>query len=253
MYSLSVGLGTCKIHPSPTIFQPQLSIPLRNFSLSTKFPPQKRPRNLYFPSTVTKRFHFYRTPYAIFGKTNANPKASENLDGVNEEKEDFVTRVLKENPSQVEPRFLIGNKLYTLKEKENLSKNSLDYGVLGLLKILNFKSLFPKTSYDGQLTKSEEEVYLKDILREYKGKLYVPEQIFGANLSEEEEFEKNVEELPKLNIEDFRKYMKSDKIRILTFKENAAAAYGVGYRDFVVELTEIPGEKNLQRTRWLIT
>ncbi|KAL3499211.1 hypothetical protein ACH5RR_038304 [Cinchona calisaya] len=238
------------VHPSPVFLQPQKpTIYLRKFSLPIKFPPQKSQKNLNFPPISGKRFHFYHSPYAIFGKTNANSKAAENLE---DEKEDFVTRVLKENPSQVEPRFLIGNKLYTLKQRENLSKKGLDYGVVGLLKKLNLKSLFSKTSkVGGQLIKSEEEeVYLKDILREYRGKLYVPEQIFGVNLSEEEEFEKNVEDLPKLSIEDFRKYMKSDKIRMLTFKENAAAPYGVGFRDFVVELKEIPGEKSLQRTKW---
>lgn len=250
MYSSAMGLDPFQYNPSPTLFQPQPSILLRDFSQPVKFQLQNRQKYLNCPVTSAKRFHFYHSSYTNFGKIKANSKASENLDGINDEKDDFVTRILKENPSQVEPRYLIGNKLYTLKEKENLSKKNLDYGVVGLLKTLNLKSLLSKTSYEGQLTKSAEEVYLKDILREYKGKLYVPEQIFGANFSDEEEFEKNVEELPKMSIEDFRKCMKSDKLKLLTFKENAASTYGVGFRDFVVELKEIPGERSLQRTKW---
>ncbi|XP_027081356.2 probable inactive ATP-dependent zinc metalloprotease FTSHI 1, chloroplastic [Coffea arabica] len=250
MYFSAVGLGPFQNNPSPTLFQPQPSIIRRDFSLHVKFQLQKRQKYWNCPVTSAKRVHFYHSPYTLFGKIKANSKASENLYGSNDEKDDFVTRILKENPSQVEPRYLIGNKLYTLKEKENLSNKNLDYGVVGLLKTLNLKSLLSKTRYEGQLTKSGEEVYLKDILREYKGKLYVPEQIFGANFSDEEEFEKNVEELPKMSIEDFRKCMKSDKIKLLTFKENPASPYGVGFRDFVVELKEIPGERSLQRTKW---
>ncbi|KAH0698349.1 hypothetical protein KY289_015831 [Solanum tuberosum] len=104
-------------------------------------------------------------------------------------------------------------------------------------------------SDEGSLMKSGD-VFLKDILREYKGKLYVPEQIFGANLSEEQEFEKNVEDLPKMSLVDFQKYMKFDKIKLLTFKEDSGASLGLRSRDFIVELKEMPGEKSLQRTKW---
>lgn len=164
-----------------------------------------------------------------------------------------MTRVLKENPSQVEPKYLIGNKLYTLKEKEDLGKKGLLNGsVLEILKRLNIKGMVKNASDEDSLMKSGD-VFLKDILREYKGKLYVPEQIFGANLSEEEEFEKNVEDLPKMSLEDFQKYMKCDKIKLLTFKEDTGASLGFGVRDFVVELKEMPGEKSLQRTKWLVS
>lgn len=176
-----------------------------------------------------------------------------NSEGVGGEKDDFVTRVLKENPCQVEPKYLIGKKLYTLKEKENLNKKGLDYGVGELLKKLNLRALLNTKADESHLAKTEEEVFLKDILREYKGKLYVPEQVFGANLSEEEEFDKNVDELPKMTFEDFRNYMKSDKIKLLTFKEHSGVSYVFGYRNFIVELKEIPGEKSLQRTKWLIS
>ncbi|KAG7572317.1 hypothetical protein ISN44_As09g006860 [Arabidopsis suecica] len=111
--------------------------------------------------------------------------------------DDFVTRVLKENPSQLEPRYRVGDKLYNLKEREGLSK--------------------------------------------------------GANateLSEEEEFEKTVKDLPNLSLEDFRKAMENDKVKLLTSKEVSGVPYTSGYRDFIVDLKEIPGVKSLQRTKW---
>ncbi|XVF51295.1 hypothetical protein PTKIN_Ptkin04bG0173600 [Pterospermum kingtungense] len=167
--------------------------------------------------------------------------------------DDFVTRVLRENPSQVEPRFLVGNKIYTLKEKEDLSKGNN----LGLIEILKKKLRSKETSKNvserqTEVSSENDNVFLKDILREYKGKLYVPEQIFGAELSEEEEFDKNLEELPKMSLEDFRKAMKSDKVKLLTSKEVSAASYVGGYRDCVVDLKEIPGDKSLQRTKWAL-
>lgn len=161
-----------------------------------------------------------------------------------------MTRVLKENPSQVETRYKVGDKLLTLKEKEDLEKKSFDTGAFEILRRLNLKAFSRKSQEEGYQGKPEE-VYLKDILREHKGKLYVPEQIFRSNLSEEEEFEKNVEELPKMEFEDFQKYLKTDKVKLLTFKEDNAANYGFGFRDFVVELKEMPGHKSLQRTKWL--
>lgn len=163
-----------------------------------------------------------------------------------------MTRVLKENPSQVEPRYLIGEKFYTLKEKESLSKSS-NVGFIELLaKRLNFKKAeLRKESSEARNdsgVKNEEAVFLNDILREYKGKLYVPEQIFGTELPEEVEFERSLEELPKMSIEDFQKAMKNDKVDLLTSKEVKGASYGIS--NFIVDLKEIPGEKSLHRTKW---
>ncbi|KAK9926949.1 hypothetical protein M0R45_024155 [Rubus argutus] len=166
--------------------------------------------------------------------------------------DDFVTRVLKENPSQVEPRYLIGEKFYTLKEKESLSKSS-NVGFIELLaKRLNFKKAeLRKESSEARNdsgAKNEGAVFLNDILREYKGKLYVPEQIFGTELPEEDEFERRLEELPKMSFEDFQKAMKNDKVDLLTSKEVKGASYGIS--TFIVDLKEIPGEKSLHRTKW---
>lgn len=153
-----------------------------------------------------------------------------------------MTRVLKENPSLVEPKYLIGNKLFTLKEKEKLNKKGF-----GILKKLNLNK--GEEGRDGDVVDSDE-VFLNDILREHKGKLYVPEQIFAHTLSEEEQFDRNVEVLPRMSFEGFQKAKNTDKIKLLSFKEDSGVFYNYGFRDFVVELKEIPGDKNLQRTKW---
>lgn len=163
--------------------------------------------------------------------------------------DDFVTRVLKENPSQVEPRYRVGDKLYNLKEREGLSKSANATG--GAFEFIKRK-LDSKTKLETEKSSEigNESVYLNDILREYKGKLYVPEQVFGSGVSEEEDFEKNVKDLPKMRLEDFRKAMKNDKVKLLTSKEDYGVTYTTGFRDFIVDLKEIPGVKSLQRTKW---
>lgn len=250
MYSSSMILGTPNIHVSSALLRSQEPSSCRSFLLPSKFPLEKPKKlKLELPRNFTERFRFYNSPRAFLRKSSSNSKASGKSKGVGAESDDFVTRVLKENPCQVEPKYLIGNKLYTLKEKEKLDNKVLDNGV-DLLKKLNLKEIPKKVKEDESQVATSEDVFLKDILREYKGKLYVPEQIFGTNLSEEEEFDKNVDELPKMSIEDFRKYIKTDKIKMLIFKEHS---YGTGFRNFVVELKEIPGEKSLQRTKWLIS
>lgn len=252
MYSSSMILGTSNIHISSALLCSQEPSSCRScLLLPVKFPFQKRKKlNLEFPRNFEERFRFYGRPRASLRKSSSDSKASVNLDSVGAERDDFVTRVLKENPCLVEPKYLVGNKFYTLKEKENLDNRVLDYGIGNLLKKLNLKEILKKIKVDESQSATSEDVFLKDILREYKGKLYVPEQIFGGNLSEEEEFDKNVDELPKMRIEDFRKYMRTDKIKLLIFKEHSGVSYGFGFRNFIVELKEIPGEKSLQRTKW---
>ncbi|KAI6702024.1 hypothetical protein NL676_011160 [Syzygium grande] len=92
--------------------------------------------------------------------------------------DDFVARVLKENPSQAEPKYLVGDKFYTLKEKENLSKNA-DVGLFEILRrALDKRGRLKRGSDEGQnkaeAAAKEESVYLKDILREYRGNCTSP-------------------------------------------------------------------------------
>lgn len=166
--------------------------------------------------------------------------------------DDFVTRVLKENPSQVEPRFRVGDAVYTSTERQRLKNKSFDFGAFRILKRLNLKEKVTTSEGSEKIgdEKLEGNVYLKDILREYKGKLYVPEQMFQANLSEEEEFDQNCDTLPKMSYEEFVKFMERDKVKLLILKEQSGVISGVGFADFIVELKEIPGDKSLHRTKW---
>ena len=51
---------------------------------------------------------------------------------------------------------------------------------------------------------------MKYIRREYRGKLYVPEQMFRVIMLEEEEFDPKFEVLLKMRFEEFLKFMRSD-------------------------------------------
>ncbi|KAF9601119.1 hypothetical protein IFM89_017024 [Coptis chinensis] len=162
-------------------------------------------------------------------------------------KDDFITRVLKENPSQVEPRYKIGEKIVTLSEKESLSSSKESNFTPKWV----FEKLGWKKNEGNENGENLDPVYLKDLLRNFKGKLYVPEEVFKVNLSEEEEFDRNLEKLPKMSYEDFLKAMKNDKVKLLTSKGiSSGMSNEYEYKDFVVDLKEIPGDKNLQRTKW---
>ncbi|CAL5430039.1 unnamed protein product [Camellia sinensis] len=252
MYSLSTT-SRVDVFISPRSFHPHSSISRRSYSHSISFPFRTHSNRLNFTRIIRKNPPLIHRSYAIFQKSDSKSSSQSDNASSTDTENDFVTRVLKENPSQVEPKFLIGNKLYTLKEKEDLEKKSSDVGIAEILKKLRLMVGKEKKREEGGVESGvkSEDVYLKDILREHRGKLYVPEQIFAANLSEEEEFDRDFESLPKLNLEDFQKYMKSDKVKLLTLKEDTGVPYG--FRDFIVELKEIPGGKNLQRTKWAMT
>ncbi|XP_051132762.1 probable inactive ATP-dependent zinc metalloprotease FTSHI 1, chloroplastic [Andrographis paniculata] len=209
--------------------------------------PSKRPNRGFHSPLKTREFRIC---------TRAVSKSGSNSEKSNE---DFVSRVLRENPSQVEPRYLIGDKLYTSKEKEeSLNKRGINGRLSEILSRLNLRALVGQKDKERGSEESdaavkpegEGEVYLKDLLREYKGKLYVPEQVFGVNLSEEEEFVKNVKELPRMSYEDFQKYLMNDKIKLVSFKEDFGISFGTMFKDFVVDLKDIPGEKSLHSRRW---
>lgn len=168
--------------------------------------------------------------------------------------DDFISKVLKENPTQVEPRFLVGERFLTLRDKQGSGKPP-SLRILQLIKrfLGDAYGSSSKNGHEGTgeyASQSQIPVYLKDILREFKGQLYVPEEIFRENLSEEEEFERDMRELPLMSFEDFQKHLTAGKIKQLTSKSIGYAPADVGYRDFIVDLNETPGDKNLQKTRW---
>ncbi|XP_071730660.1 probable inactive ATP-dependent zinc metalloprotease FTSHI 1, chloroplastic isoform X2 [Rutidosis leptorrhynchoides] len=220
----------------PRVFSSQSSITLQT-SLKIKLPFKK---DLNFIEIKRKRLHF---AHAIFQKSDSGQSS----DSSSSTQDDFVTRVLKENPCQVEPKYKIGDKLYTLKEKEDLGKKGYDgNGALEIIKKLNLRGVYKNENNDG--VNHSNDVYLNDILRKFKGKLYVPEQIFVEDLSEEEEFDREFESLPRMSYDDLQKVMKTGMIKFLTFKEDDGVVNG--YKDFIVDLKEIPGDKNLQKTKW---
>ncbi|KAF5182372.1 Atp-dependent zinc metalloprotease ftsh [Thalictrum thalictroides] len=181
---------------------------------------------------------FYHRSFRVFCNLKSNSATED----------DFITRVLKQNPSQVEPRFLIGEKFVTLKEKQSLETNKgLNFRLpKRFLEKLGLRNEVGGEKGEGSL----DPVYLKDLLREFKGKLYVPEEVFKVNLSEEEEFNRILEELPKMSYEDFQRAFKNNKVKLLTSKAVSGISSEYGYRDFIVDLKEIPGYKSLQRTKW---
>ncbi|KAL1326410.1 hypothetical protein HN51_036505 [Arachis hypogaea] len=185
-------------------------------------------------------------------KSNSN---SSKISGASSD--DFVSRVLKENPSQVQPKYLVGDKFVTLKEKENLGRK-FNVGIFDVLS-KRLQSLKHQKKGEGteneaqnQALEEKDSVHLRDLLKEYRGKLYVPEQVFGPELSEEEEFNKNVQSLPRISIEDFQKAMSKDKVKSITSKGDTAQFLSSGYRDYIVELKEIPGDKRLHITKWVL-
>ncbi|XP_059645162.1 probable inactive ATP-dependent zinc metalloprotease FTSHI 1, chloroplastic [Cornus florida] len=242
MASADIFISGSPLHPKTSIhFLSSLrsSVRLRKTSII----------HLNFTPRIGIGCRFLHRPLAILRKSDSRASAVSN-NGTNSTEEDFISRVLKQNPSQVEPKYLIGDKLYTLKEKQDLETSS-DFGVFEFLKRLNLRKKKEQSDEVGDENRVKSDaVYLKDILREHRGKLYVPEQIFGANLSEEEEFDRDLEALPKMSLEYFRKAMRNDKIKLLMLKEETGVPYSYGFKDYIVELKDIPGDKKLQRTKW---
>nr|XP_043628490.1 probable inactive ATP-dependent zinc metalloprotease FTSHI 1, chloroplastic [Erigeron canadensis] len=223
---LSTHIHTDNNFVSPKPFSSQSTIILHtslNFKTALK-------KDSNFVQIRPKRLHIFN---ALFSRTSVS---GQNNDGSSITQDDFVTRVLKENPSQVEPRYKIGDKLYTLKEKEDFANKRRN------------SNGFIKKESDGMEYKDD--VYLNDILRKFKGKLYVPEQIFVEELSEEDAFDTEFDTLPRMSFEDLQKAIETDMIKFLSFKEDDGAVNG--YKDFIVMLKEIPGDKNLQKTKWSV-
>ncbi|KAK9698446.1 hypothetical protein RND81_08G105000 [Saponaria officinalis] len=160
---------------------------------------------------------------------------------------DFVTRVLKDNPTQVEPRFKVGHDIYTLTQRHNLHKPSFDPD---LFTRLNFKRTTTTTEDDTKITdnnnKNNKNVYLNDILREFRGKLYVPDNIFASNLSEEDDFDRNFKALPQMSYDEFVKFMRTSKVKLLTVKELS----GNGVSHFIVDLKPTSADNASHITKW---
>ncbi|ERN14097.1 hypothetical protein AMTR_s00021p00235220 [Amborella trichopoda] len=212
---------------------------------------------------LNQRLHFsQRLQFSRTVAVNGKSVSESYNNGRKSSGDDFITKVLSENPSQVERKILVGKNLYTLREWEQLKSRNR---TLQLAKEL-FEKLGSKLKLDSHEHIVNEErkaglderestakpVNLQDILREFKGELYVPEEALKQRLSEEEEFDRSLATLPIMRLEDFLKAMRGDTIKLLTSKGSASLASNYGHYDFIVELKEIPGDKNLQRTKWVM-
>ncbi|KAG9448252.1 hypothetical protein H6P81_014380 [Aristolochia fimbriata] len=230
---------------SSRVFHPQCRIPLPRSSLSS-ICFRRRSKSLKYKRGEART----RTCRSSTVCRQSSSDAGLNADSNNprDSGDDFVTRVIKENPCQVEPRYLVGNRFYTLSEKEKLRKSPAQL----VKRLLEKSDVGDEEGVTDRKGESTNPVYLKDILREFKGKLYVPEEAFKASLSEEEEFDRNLEVLPKMSFDDLEEFLKRDKIKLLISKSTAGVLADIGYRDFVVELKEMPGDKTLQRTTWAV-
>lgn len=178
---------------------------------------------------------------------------------------DFASKVLRNNPSQVEPRYLIGDRLYSLREKQLLKApfwkkiaTALQYNT-GLLRnkkshrqsieIRDQDENLSTSAGKGQLEEPIKSVYLHDLLREYKGELYVPEEAFKDHASELDDFNKTIDTLPTMTLEDFLKAVKSNQVELLTSR-GILASSKYSYQDFIVNLRPIPGDQRLHTTQW---
>ncbi|GAB2230336.1 hypothetical protein Drorol1_Dr00014598 [Drosera rotundifolia] len=167
------------------------------------------------------------------------------------DEDDAVSRILRENPTQVVPKVKLGDEIYWGVDQKR--GRSFESRAVEILRRLGFGgkrgTTRPRSSevYEGnEVEGGESEVHFKDIVRQYRGKLYVPEEMFRENLSEEEEFEESYDALPKMSFEELANFMRNKKVKLLVAKRQSAD----DVRDFIVELNESPSP--MAQTKWAI-
>ncbi|KAH9304112.1 hypothetical protein KI387_008516, partial [Taxus chinensis] len=210
---------------------------------------------------------FTRTPKGIipFCTVSSSLSSIGNSDKrSNDKSEDYISRLLRETPSLAEPKFLIGGKLYTQTERE---ENNLFSGKR-FSKAINelFSKLSPNDAKEMQQTEDKQggstadnskeapsrPVYLQDLLRQYKGQLYVPEEAFDIQTSEIDEFNKSLKTLPEMRFEDFIKWMRANQIEMLTSRAYKSYWGDYKYVDFIVDLKDIPGVVSAETKKWVM-
>ena len=186
--------------------------------------------------------------------------------------EDYVTKLLSERPSQVEPKYLVDSELYTLKELRKLEapiwKGAVDSmwsNVEQLVKSTQRRFTKEKEEveedYNGveevsssSSTQSSEEsggsVYLPDLLRTFKGNLYVPEELFEGQGEELKKFNQELKSLPEMGLEEFVRCARAQEVQILVSRGVTMPDGKHAYYDFLVELKKIPGQEELQTRQW---
>lgn len=173
--------------------------------------------------------------------------------------EDYVSKVLRERPSQLEPKYLVGDKYYTLRELQRKQTPNWRRAAEAFRSII--VSPEPKTTSltgaDDELSSRESDaaavaksVYLSDLLREFRGDLYVPEEAFEGHTWELKEFNYCLESLPEMALEDFLRAKNSEQVEMLVSRGIASPNGSTSYYDFIVKLKSMPGEQGLHCTQW---
>ena len=207
----------------------------------------------------------FRNRPRIQARSSASPSISQNNTEDDPfqtflEAKDFTSAVLEKIPSQIEAKYVIDGKLYTLREKEML-KTSFWKKVMESLN-LRVRSIIKKDEgttkedlsranidQEEQSVQPHKSVYLSDLLREYKGELYVPEEAFKEPASDLDSFQRNMQTLPIMKFNDFLKAAKAGQVTLLTSRA-VMGPRKYAYLDFIVNLKNVAGEEPLHRTKW---
>jgi hypothetical protein len=206
----------------------------------------------------------YGKRYSVQAASSASAAISQENNGDDPfrtflETKDFTSAVLEKTPSQIEAKYMVDGKLYTLREKE-MRKTSFWQTIIKSLNNVR-KSVIktdeaPKEDLSRASVDREEQpvqrqrsVYLSDLLREYKGELYVPEEAFKEPVSDLDLFRRSMHTLPIMTFNEFLNAVKAGQVTLLTSR----AVLGLSkydYLDFIVNLKNVSGEEPLHRTKW---
>lgn len=186
------------------------------------------------------------------------------------EEEDYITKLLTETPSQVESKYLVGDRLYTLKELRKVEapiwKGATDALWANVVQPLlerrraaeeeEAAAVVPPPAEDvaaelagnkeGVESSKPDGVYLNDLLRGFKGNLYVPEEVFESRADELDEYNRQLELLPEMGFEEFLRAARAGEVDMLVSRGVTTPEGKHSYYDFLVELKSVPGEAELQ-------
>ncbi|CAI5486273.1 unnamed protein product, partial [Closterium sp. Naga37s-1] len=93
-------------------------------------------------------------------------------------------------------------------------------------------------------------VYLKDLLREFKGELVVPEEAFAPRVVETTAFERALADAPPMSAAEFLGFAEKKQVKLVTSRGLKRRDGRFEYWDVLVQLKEVPGDSALQTNTW---
>ncbi|CAI7852632.1 unnamed protein product [Closterium sp. NIES-54] len=99
-------------------------------------------------------------------------------------------------------------------------------------------------------TQQANPVYLKDLLREFKGELVVPEEAFAPRVVETTAFERALADAPPMSAAEFLGFAEKKQVKLVTSRGLKRRDGRFEYWDVLVELKQVPGEPALQTNTW---